>query len=83
MTGKRGYAGDDGVLLNLSAGSLIGSLVFSSIGYVAFSYGKKTGRVQVMALGGALMVYSYFTPGVLSTWLVGAGLTGAFYYLRD
>lgn len=67
----------------MSAGSLFGSLFFSSIGYWAFTYGRRTERFHVMALGGVLMAYSYFTPGAVSTWLVGAGLTGALYYLRD
>jgi hypothetical protein len=67
----------------MSAGSLFGSLVFSSIGFWAFTYGRRTARFQFVALGGALMAYSYFTPGAAATWLVGAGLTGALYYLRD
>lgn len=67
----------------MSAGSLFGSLVFSSIGYWAFTYGRRTDRVQFVALGAMLMAYSYFTPGAASTWLVGGGLTGALYYLRE
>jgi predicted phage tail protein len=69
--------------VDLSASSLLASLLFSSIGFVAFTYGKRTGHFQIMALGGVLMAYSYFTPGATWTWLVGAGLTGMLVYLRD
>ncbi|MEK7232507.1 MAG: hypothetical protein AAB268_01720 [Elusimicrobiota bacterium] len=69
--------------MSLSAGNLVGSLVFSSIGFWAFTYGRRTDRLQFAAMGGVLMAYSYFTPSAVSTWLVGAGLTGALYYLHD
>lgn len=67
----------------MSAGSLFGSLVFSSIGFWAFTFGRRTDRLQFVTLGVLLMAYSYFTPGEASTWLVGTGLTVALYYLRD
>jgi hypothetical protein len=62
--------------------SLIGGLVFSGCGFIAFRYGKTTGNFQLMALGAALMAYSYFTPTALLTWGVGAGLTAAAWYSR-
>lgn len=62
---------------------LMGSLVFSGLGFVAFRYGKTTANFQLMGLGGALMVYSYFTPTALQTWGVGLALTAAAWYSRD
>lgn len=63
--------------------SLMGSLVFSGIGFVAFRYGKTTANFSLVALGGALMVYSYFTPTAPLTWGVGAALSAAAWYSRD
>lgn len=65
----------------MTFGSIVASLVFSSIGFVAFTYGKKEGRYRTMALGGVLMAYSYFTPGLLLTCLVGCALTAALYFV--
>ena len=43
-------------MLNLSAANLIGGLVFGSIGFVAFIYGKRMNLWRPMLLGIALMV---------------------------
>ena len=48
------------------------SLVPGAIGFVLFVYGKKQERWPHLAAGLSLMVYPYFTPGILS--LVGAGV---------
>ncbi len=63
--------------------SLMGSLIFSGIGFIAFRYGRSTANFQLVALGGALMAYSYFTPTALLTWGVGAALTAAAWFSRD
>ena len=62
---------------------LFAGLIFGSIGFVAFVYGKKQTQVKTMVLGVALMAYSYFTPGTLAVWLVGAALTAALFFVRD
>ena len=48
------------------------SLFPSGIGFVLFVYGKKQGRWPHLATGLALMVYPYFTSGIVS--LVGTGV---------
>lgn len=68
--------------MNLGFGNLLGNLVFSGVGFVAFMYGKKQGEFRTMLIGGLLMVYAYFTPTALLTWLVGAGLTGYLWFGR-
>ncbi|MDX6771151.1 MAG: hypothetical protein SF051_16600 [Elusimicrobiota bacterium] len=68
--------------MSLDAGSLLAGLVFSGLGFVAFRYGRTTGNFRLMALGGALMVYPYFTPTPLSTWGVGVVLSAAAWYAR-
>lgn len=62
-------------LPHFSAANIIGNLLFSSIGYVAFSYGKKMDKIRVMVLGGVLMGYSYVVPNTFWMYAVGIILT--------
>ena len=57
--------------------------VFGSIGFVAFAYGKKQGLIKPMALGTALMGYTYIVPGAIAQCAVGALLTTAIFTNRD
>lgn len=54
---------------------IIASLVFSAVGYVYFSYGRRTTNIQLVMIGISLMVYGYFTPSLLACVLVGSGLS--------
>jgi hypothetical protein len=67
----------------MTAGNLIGNIVFSGVGFVAFMYGKRQGQFKRMALGGALMLYPYFVSSTLLMCLIGAALTAAVWYARD
>ena len=71
------------LVAGMSAGGIAGNLLFSSVGFVAFAYGKKTMRYQVMGMGGVLMVFPYFVENTLLLWLVGMCLTGAMFFLHD
>ena len=62
--------------------NIIGNLLFSGIGYVAFSYGKRMDNTRLMIQGGVLMGYSYFVPDTLWMYLIGAGLTAWVYLTR-
>ncbi len=46
---------------------LVGALLFSVIGYVAFRYGRRRDHRRTMWLGVALMFYPYVVPW---TWLL-------------
>jgi len=50
--------------MDIEAGSLIASLIVSSIGFVVFGYGKRLQRVPQMIVGLGLMAFPYFVPGV-------------------
>ena len=66
-----------------STASLLGSILFGTIGMAAFVYGKKQGAAGPMVLGLALMGYPYF---VTQTWLLyalGMLLTGLLFRFRD
>jgi hypothetical protein len=53
--------------MDFDANALLAGLVPSSIGLVAFMYGKKQGRIPHMGIGVLLMVFPYFLSNV---WLI-------------
>ena len=72
--------------MDFDANSLIASLVVSSIGTVAFIYGKRQSRVPHMAVGAILCIFPYF---VTDLYLMGgitvvllAALWGAVKFLQ-
>lgn len=67
----------------MSVPLIVGNLVFGGIGFVAFVYGKRMQRTQVMALGGVLMVYGYFVTNTALLYAAGAVLTGMLWWARD
>jgi len=50
--------------MDLDAGSLIASLIVSSIGLVVFGYGKRLQRVPQVVVGLVLMAFPYVVPSV-------------------
>ena len=69
--------------MNLSLPNLIAGILFSSIGFVAFVYGKKMAYWRCMTIGIVLMGYSYLIPDTRAVYLVGAALTAALFIFRD
>jgi hypothetical protein len=63
-------------LPSFSLANIAGSVLFSGIGYIAFSYGKKMDNMRMMIQGGVLMGYSYMVPSTLWMYLIGTALTG-------
>ena len=63
--------------------NLIGGLIFGTIGFVAFMYGKKERAAKPLVIGIALMVYPYFVPNTVLAYVVGIALTAALYFWRD
>ncbi len=55
------------------------SLIPSGIGFVLFTYGRKSDRWPQLVTGIALMAYPYFTATVTSMLTVGVLLGAAFY----
>ncbi len=69
-------------MLNLSAANLIGGLVFGSIGFVAFIYGKRMNLWKPMLRGIALMVYPYFVSNDAVMIAIGSIGTAGLFFLR-
>jgi hypothetical protein len=57
--------------VTFDANSLLLSLLFSSIGFVLFAYGKKQSRLPQMVAGVTLMVYPYFVSNLIAMSAVG------------
>jgi hypothetical protein len=58
----------------MNANSLLSSLAISSIGYVAFAYGKRQRRAPQLAVGLILMIFPYFVDGALAMWCITGAL---------
>lgn len=67
--------------MNLSFGSLMGSLLVSGVGYALFQYGRKRSRSMAVIFGIIMMIYPYFIPDFY--WMVGiaAGMCAILYWL--
>jgi hypothetical protein len=63
--------------------NLIGGLLFGSIGFVAFIYGKRMHVWKPMFLGIALMAYPYFVTDDLTLFVIGVAGTAALFLFRD
>jgi hypothetical protein len=57
--------------MSFDANSLLLSLLFSSVGFVFFAYGKKQARIPQMVAGVLLMVYPYFVSNLIAMSVVG------------
>jgi hypothetical protein len=62
---------------------IIAWVLFGAIGFIAFAYGKKSGSMRPMILGGILMIYPYFVVETWPLYIVGGILTAALYYWRE
>jgi hypothetical protein len=70
-------------LLDFSMSSLIAGLVFGVIGIYVFKHGRKSADKRFVFVGLALMIYPYFTKGVLADWGIGIALCALGYYFKD
>ena len=67
----------------MSGWELLGGLLFSGIGFVAFTYGRKMGQWKPAMIGVFLMCYPYFVSSTFWLYAIGAALTAALFYFRD
>ena len=63
--------------------NFVGGMIFGSIGFAAFIYGKKMGYYKMMFIGFLLCVFPYFVSSNLVLYTIGAGLTAALFFLKD
>ena len=65
-----------------SPAAFFAMLIFGSIGFGAFLYGKKATVLRPLVIGLVLMVYPYFFSSVLLLWGIGTLLTVGLFYPR-
>ena len=70
-------------IVNFSAANLIGGLVFGSIGFVAFVYGKRMNLWKPMFLGLGLMIYPYFVSDDKIMLAIGILGSAALFFVRE
>jgi hypothetical protein len=66
--------------MDLDAGSLIASMIISTVGFGLFLFGKKQQRWGHLSAGLLMMVYPYFVPGVLPMVGIGVAMVGALWF---
>jgi len=74
---------EGGLMGGFSTAGLIWTLLFSSIGFIAFMYGKKNQEIKPLVLGIALMGYPYFVRSTNMVFIVGAALTATLFVWRE
>ncbi len=68
--------------MTLNVGVLLWGLLFSSIGFGLFLYGRKQRAVVPLVCGLALMIYPYFLSNLILLVVIGAVLTALPYFFR-
>lgn len=66
----------------LSGSNLFANLLFSSIGFIGFIYGKRMSLWKPMFLGIALMAYPYFIEDTAALCAIGLAGTLALFFTR-
>jgi hypothetical protein len=70
-------------MFNFDAANLIGGLIFGSIGFVAFIYGKRMRLWKPMFYGLALMIFPYFISNTGVMYAIGLCGLVALIFFRD
>ncbi len=76
-------ASGNNLIAGFSLGGLIGGILFGSIGFIAFMYGKKNSEFKPMITGILLMGYPYFVKNTIAMYLVGVALTVLLFVWRE
>jgi hypothetical protein len=70
-------------MFEMTAGDIIGWVLFGGIGIVACAWGKMKEYWQPWVLGVGLMVFPYFIPRGVWMWVVGLTLSGLLFFARE
>ena len=67
----------------MTAFTLVGGLIFSGIGFVAFRFGRKQARLKTTIFGLLLMIYPYFVNDPVLLCGIGVILTVCVFTFTD
>ena len=59
----------------MNTNNILASVIFGSIGFAAFIYGKKQSNLKALVIGVVLMVYPYFVQNPIALYAIGGVLT--------
>ena len=71
------------MLGSMSFANIIGGILFGSIGFIAFIYGKKMSEFRTMGLGALLVVFPYLVTNTIALYAIGVLLTASLFIFRD
>lgn len=83
MSVYTGGSQPNGLIAGFSTWGLIGALLFSSLGFIAFMYGKNNSEFRPMLTGIVLMAYPYLIRSTVLLYIIGIGLCAILYYWRE
>lgn len=66
----------------MNVSTLFWNILFSSVGFGFFLYGKKQGAVVPLVCGLSLMIYPYFVSNILLLVAIGIALAAVPYFVR-
>ncbi len=67
----------------MALSNILAGVIFGSVGFVAFIYGKRQSRFRPMLLGLSLMIFPYFVTDAIWLYALGSLLTAALFIFRD
>ena len=67
----------------LSGPNFLAGLLFSSIGFIGFVYGKRMNLWKPMFIGIALMAYPYFIEDTIALCAIGLGGSAVLFFARE
>jgi len=59
----------------MTTANIFASIIFGSIGFAAFIYGRKQSSFKALVIGIILMVFPYFVPNTIAIYAIGSVLT--------
>lgn len=66
----------------MNTANIFASIIFGSIGFAAFIYGKKQSSLKALVIGMVLMVYPYFVPNTAAVYAIGVVLSLALFFFN-
>ena len=66
----------------MNVADLLWGVLFGSIGFAYFIYGRRQGKMIPLVCGVVLMVYPYFMPNIAVLVIIGAIFVAVPYFLR-
>lgn len=67
----------------MTTANIVAGIIFGSIGFGAFIYGKKQSNFKALGTGIVLMIYPYLVQNAFAVYAIGVLLTLTLFIFRD